>query len=81
MRVFVPVPLRLASSSAARRPRPVECKIASKRGVLRRLRHFGESNRRFERYICNRWIDEACIGVIVASVLYFLPVLMPLLLK
>ena len=79
MRVFVPVPLRLASSRAARRPRSVEWKIASKRGLLRRLRHFVESSDRVERCICNSWIDGACIGIIVVSVLYFLPVLTPLL--
>ena len=81
MKSFVPVPLRLASSSAVRRPRSVEWKIASKRGLLRRLWHFFESNGRFERCICSGWIDGACIGVIVFSILYFLPVLMPLLLK
>ena len=81
MRIFVPVPLRVAPSSAVRRPRSVHWKIASKRGLLRRFRHFVESSGWVERCICNRWIDGACIGVIVVSVLYFLPVLMPLLLE
>jgi hypothetical protein len=34
-----------------------------------------------ERYFCNKWIDEACIGAIVVSILYFLPVLLPLLIE
>ena len=81
MKVFVPVPFRFASSSAARRPRSVEWKIASKRGLLRRFRHFIESSGWVERCICNTWIDGACIVVVVVSALYFLPVLVPLLLE
>ncbi len=81
MKIFAPVPLRVAASSAVRRPRSVQWKIASKRGLLRRFRHFVESSGRVERYVCNKWIDGACIGVIVGSVLYFLPILMPLLLE
>jgi hypothetical protein len=81
MKVFVPVPLRLASSRAARRPGAVEWKIAAKRGWLRRFRHFIESSGGVERCICNKRIDGACIGVIVVSVLYFLPILVPLLLE
>jgi hypothetical protein len=119
MRIFVPFPLRVPSSRAVRRPRPVQWKIASKRGLLRRFRHFIESageriprgmprGRRaktkgrvpfkdqsfsaacwgglqsaggVERCFCNKWVDEACIGVIVVSVLYFSPVLIPLFLE
>jgi len=81
MRLFVPLPLRAAPSRAVRQPRSVQWKIASKRGLLRRFRHFVESNGRIERCICNTWIDEACIGAIVVSALYFLPVLVPLLLE
>jgi hypothetical protein len=81
MKIFVPVPIRVASSSAARRSRAVEWKIASKRGLFPRFRHFIESNGRVERCVCNRWIDEACVGVIVVSALYFLPILVPLLLE
>ena len=81
MRIFVPVPLRAASSGAIRQPRSAHWKIASKRGLLRRFRHFVESSGWVERCICNTWIDGACIGAIVVSVLYFLPVLMPLLME
>jgi len=49
--------------------------------LLRRFRHFIESSSRIERWICNAWVDGVCIGVIVVSVLYFLPILMPLLLE
>ena len=81
MKIFAPLPLRAAPSSAIRRPRAVQWKIASKRGLLRRFRHFIESSGGVERYCCTKWIDGACIGVIVVSVLYFLPVLIPLLLE
>jgi hypothetical protein len=79
MKIFVSVPLRVASLHAVRQPRAVSWKIASKRGLLRRFRYFVESNDRIERCICNGGIDGACIGVIVVSVLYFLPILIPLL--
>lgn len=81
MRIFVSVPLRAASSGAVRQPRSVHWKIASKRGLLRRFRRFIESGGWIERYFCTAWIDGACIGTIVASLLYFLPVLMPLLME
>jgi hypothetical protein len=81
MKILAPLPLRVAPSSAVERPRSVQWKIASKRGLFRRFRHFVESSGRVERCICNKWIDGACIGVIVVSILYFLPILMPLLLK
>jgi hypothetical protein len=80
MKIFAPVPLRVAPSSALRQSRAVHWKIAAKRGLLRRFRYFIESSR-VERCICNRWIDGACIGVLVVSTLYFLPILMPLLLE
>ena len=44
MRIFVPLPLRIAPSRAVRQPRSVQWKIASKRGLLRRFRHFIESD-------------------------------------
>jgi len=81
MRIFVPVPLRAASSGAIRQPRSAHWKIASKRGLLRRFRRFIETNGWVERYLCNSWIDGACIGTIVVSVLYFVPILTPLLLE
>jgi len=59
----------------------VQWKIASKRGVLRRFRRFIESDGRVERCICNKWIDRACIGTIVVSVLYFVPILVTLLME
>ncbi len=79
MRIFVPVPLRAASSGAVRQPRSAHWKIASQRGPLRRVRRFIESDDRVERCVCARWVDGACIGAVVVSLLYFLPLLMPLL--
>ena len=80
MRIFVPVPLRVVPSSAVRRPRSVQWGIASKRGPLRRFRRFIESSNWIERNFFGKWIDGACVGVIIVSVLYFLPILMSLLL-
>ena len=81
MKIFAPLPLRVASSRVVRQPGSVQWKIASRRGLLWRFRHFIESSGWVERYFCNKWIDEACIGGIIVSVLYFLPVLMPLFLE
>jgi hypothetical protein len=81
MKIFAPVPLRVAPSSAVRQSGSVQWKIASKRGLLRRFRHFIESSDWVERYFCDKWIDEVCIGALVISVLYFVPFLMPLFLK
>ena len=81
MKILAPVLLRVTPSSAVRQSRSVQWKIASKRGLLRRFRHFVESSGWVERYFCNKWIDEACIGVLVISVLYFVPFLLPLFFK
>ena len=81
MKIFAPVPVRVVSSRAIRRPRGVQCKIASKRNLLRRFERFIESTDWDERYLCSKWIDKACIGVLFISVLYFLPVLAPLFLR
>jgi hypothetical protein len=43
--------------------------------LLRRFQTFIESTDWERRYLCDRRIDRACLGVIVLSVLYFLPVL------
>jgi hypothetical protein len=81
MKIFAPVSLRAAPSSAVRQSRSAQWKIASKRGLLRRFRHFIESSDWVERYFFHKWIDEVCIGAIVISVLYFVPFLMPLFLR
>jgi hypothetical protein len=68
------------SSRVIRQPRSVTCKIAYKRSLSRRIQHLIESADWDERYLCNPWIDKVCLGVIVISLLYFVPVLAPIVL-
>jgi hypothetical protein len=81
MKIFATVPVKVVSSRAIRRPREVQCKIAFKRNLLRRFERFIESTDWDERYLCSKWIDRACIGVLFISMLYFLPVLAPIFLR
>jgi hypothetical protein len=68
------------SSRMIRQPRPVACKIAYKWSLLRRIQHLIASADWDERYLCNPLIDKICLGVIVVSLLYFIPVLAPIVL-
>ena len=76
MKTMATVPVRVISSSAIRQPRRVHCKITYKQSPLRQFQHFIESTDWDERYLCNQWIDKICLGGIVASMIYFLPILM-----
>ena len=69
------------SSRAIRQSRSVACKIAYKRGLPRRVQHLIEWADWEERYLCSPWIDKLCLGVIVISLLYFVPVLAPIILE
>lgn len=69
------VPARAARAGAIRQPRAVHYKIAARRGLLKRIRHFIESTHWEERYLCNRRIDRLCLGGLVVSVIYFAPLL------
>ncbi len=64
-----------ASSRAIRQPRAVTCKIAYKRSLLRRVQHLIEWGDWDQRYLGSPWIDKISLGVIVISLLYFVPVL------
>jgi hypothetical protein len=75
MNTLTTVPVR-AASIALMQPRLMHYKITAKKSLLRRFQHFIESTDWEERYLCNHWIDKMCIGGIVASVIYFLPLLM-----
>jgi hypothetical protein len=77
MKIIAPVPIPVAYSRAFRQPRSAQVKITSTRDVRRRVRRLIESSGQVERYLCSRWVDTACIGAIVVSVLYFFPLLMP----
>jgi hypothetical protein len=81
MKIFEPVPVRVVSSRAIRRPLRGQSKIACKRTLLRRFERFIESTRWDERVLCSKWIDRACIAVLSISVLYFLPTFVPLFLR
>ena len=58
----------------------IEAEILEKallqKSLLKRFQHFIESTDWEERYLCNRWIDKMCLCGIVASLIYFTPVLM-----
>jgi len=69
------------SSQIIRQPRSAACRKFRKPSLLARFRHFIESTAWDERYLCHRWIDKACLGIIAVSMLYFIPFLMPLFLR
>lgn len=69
------------SSQIIRQPRSAAYRKFGKRGILWRFRDFIESTDWDERYLCHRWIDKACLGIIAVSILYFVPFLMPLFLR
>jgi hypothetical protein len=76
MKIMATVPVRAAASLAVRQPRPVHYRIAAGKGPIRRFQHFIETTDWEKRYLCNHWIDKICFGGIVASIIYFTPLLM-----
>jgi hypothetical protein len=81
MKTFEAVPITVAPSRTIRQTRTVRYRLASKRSLLRRFQHFIESTDWEERYLCNHWIDKMCLCGIVASMIYFIPILAHFLLK
>jgi hypothetical protein len=75
------VPVRASASIAIRQPRLVDYKITDRKSLIRRFQHFIESTDWEKRYLCNHWIDKMCFGGIVASMIYFLPLLMSIIQK
>ena len=75
MKTFATVPVRAATSILIRQPRPVHYKITAEKSLLKRFQHFIESTDWEERYLCNPWIDKLCLCGIVASLIYFTPLL------
>jgi hypothetical protein len=75
MNPITTVQARTASISI-RKPRLVQYKITAKKSLLARFQYFIESTDWEKRYLCNHWIDKACLGGIVISMIYFLPILM-----
>lgn len=75
MKTFATVPVTLAPTGAIRQPRTVCYKIEAKRSLLKRFRHFIESTDWEGRYLCHKRIDKVCLGIILASLLYFAPIL------
>jgi hypothetical protein len=76
MNIMATVPEQSARAIAIRQPRPVHCKIAAKKSRIKRFRHFIESTDWEERYLCHPWIDKLCLGGVIASVIYFFPLLL-----
>lgn len=81
MKTFVTVPIAAAPPRTIRQPRTVYCKIEAKRSLLRRFQQFIESTDWEKRYLCHERIDKVCLGIILISLLYFVPVLGPILLR
>jgi hypothetical protein len=75
MKIMATVPVRAATSIAIRQPRVVQYRLASKRSLLRRFQHFVESTDWEERYLCHNLIDKIILGIILISLLYFVPTL------
>lgn len=75
MNTMATIPVRVATSIAIRQPRLVNYKITAQKSLLRRFQRFIESTDWEERYLCNPWIDKICLCVIVASLIYFTPLL------
>jgi hypothetical protein len=49
--------------------------------LLKRFQHFIESTDWEERYLCHNLIDKISLGIIVISLLYFVPVLGSIILR
>jgi hypothetical protein len=75
MKTFVTVPITVVPPRTIRKPRMVYYKIDAKRSLLQRFQHFIESTDWEERYLCHNRIDKVCLGIIVISLLYFVPIL------
>ncbi len=56
-------------------------KALLQKSLLKRFQHFIKSTDWEERYLCNHWIDKMCLGAIIASMIYFTPVLTQFILK
>jgi hypothetical protein len=81
MKIVAPVPFRIAGSRAIRQPRTVRYRIACKRSLFKRFRRFIESSDWDREYLCHKLIDEICLGVIILSLIYFVPIMMPICMK
>jgi hypothetical protein len=81
MKPFVTVPISITSSRAIRQPKAVRYRLASKRSRLRRFQHFIESTDWDEKYLYHKLIDKICLGLIVLSMVYFVPVLGSIILR
>jgi hypothetical protein len=79
MKTFETIPVKVSFSRAIRQPKAVQYRWSSKRSWLRSFQHFIVSTDWEERYLCNHGIDKMCLGGIVVSMIYFLPLLMSLL--
>ena len=64
------------SSRLIWRPRTATCGMYSQQGVVIRFRYFVEGTN-WDEVLLHRvkWFDKLCIGCIIFSVLYFIPIL------
>ena len=71
MNILEMVPVRTATGH----PRDVLFRKRPKQSLLRRSQYFIESAD-WDAYLCTRWIDRICHGVIVISLLYFTTIML-----
>jgi hypothetical protein len=75
MKTLVTVPIGVELSRTIRHPRPMHYKITARKSLLKRFQHFIESTDWEERYLCNHVIDTVCLGGMIVSLIYFIPLL------
>jgi hypothetical protein len=78
MKTFVTVPIAIEPSRTIRPSRIVYYKIGAKRSLCKRFQRFIESTAWEERYLCSKAIDKICLGIIIISLLYFVPFFVPI---
>jgi len=70
----MPMTIATVSSRAIRQPVFVVRQVPAGPRLLRRFRRFIETTDWERRYCCHRWIDGACLAVILLSAFYFAPI-------
>lgn len=81
MKTLITVPMAAAPSKMIRQPRTIRYRLSSKRSLLRRFQNIIQSSDWEDRYLCHSAIDKITLGIIVASALYFLPILGSMILR
>jgi hypothetical protein len=65
----------IISSRVIRQPRFKDYRTCPGFSLPARVRRFIETTDWDERYLCHKRIDQACLGVLIVSILYFVHIL------